>query len=232
MTKSTHATLSAFVAVAALFAAGCSSQPSKDAAEERAQSAQQPAPPPPVVPTPEEKKAEPPKADANIFRVRFETSKGPFVVEVHRDWAPIGAQRFEELVKTGYYNGARFFRVVPNFIVQFGLAADPAMTKKWDRPIKDDPVLQTNRTGSLVFATAGPGTRTTQLFINLRSNQSLDSQGFAPFGMVVEGMEVVNGIFPGYGENPDQGEITARGNAYLNANFPKLDYIRSATIVQ
>ena len=134
-------------------------------------------------------------------------------------------------MKDGYFNGARFFRWVPGFVVQFGLAADPRMTKKWDKPIKDDPVLQTNRTGSVVFATAGAGTRTTQLFINLRSNQSLDDQGFAPFGMVVEGMDVVQSIYPGYGENPDQGEITARGNAYLNANFPKLDHIQKATIV-
>ncbi|HWR35576.1 MAG TPA: peptidylprolyl isomerase, partial [Clostridia bacterium] len=153
------------------------------------------------------------------------------LVEVHRDWAPIGARRFEELVKAGYYNGARFFRVVPNFVVQFGLAADPAVTRKWDKTIPDDPVLQTNRVGSLVFATAGPNTRTTQLFINLKSNQSLDDQGFAPFAMVVEGMDVVQNIYPGYGENPDQGQITARGNAYLTTAFPKLDYIKKATIL-
>ncbi len=235
MTKRTHAPLFAFVVLAALFAAGCSSQPdaAKSAAEERAQSAQQPpaepATPPPAAPE-EKKAAEPAAPDANTFRVRFNTSKGPFVVEVHRDWAPLGAQRFEELVKAGYFNGARFFRVVPNFVVQFGLAGDPAVTKKWDRPIKDDPVAQTNRVGSVVFATAGPNTRTTQLFINLRSNQFLDDQGFAPFGMVVEGMDVVQSIYPGYGENPDQGQITTRGNAYLNAAFPKLDYIQTATI--
>lgn len=233
MTKSTHAPLFVFIALATLLATGCSRQPepAKDAAQERAQSAQQPAPAPAPVPVPEEKKADiPPKADANIFRVRFDTSKGPFVVEVHRDWAPIGARRFEELVKSGYYNGARFFRVVPDFVVQFGLAADPAVTKKWDKTIPDDPVLQTNRVGSLVFATAGPNTRTTQLFINLKGNQFLDDKGFAPFAMVVEGMDVVQSIYPGYGENPDQGQITARGNAYLTA-FPKLDFIKKATIL-
>ena len=174
------------------------------------------------------------KADSReappLFKVRLDTSKGPVVIEVHKDWAPVGAQRFYELVKTGFYNGARFFRVVPNFVVQFGLAADPSLTKKWDKPIKDDPVTQTNRTGSVVFATAGPNTRTTQLFINLKSNQFLDSQGFAPFGTVVEGMNVVQQIYPGYGENPDQDQITRRGNAYLNATFPKLDYIKTATI--
>ncbi|HWQ52414.1 MAG TPA: peptidylprolyl isomerase [Bryobacteraceae bacterium] len=231
MTKSTHAPLFVVLALT-LLAAGCSRQPepAKDAAQERAQSQQQPAPAPP--PAPEEKKADvPPKTDAKTFRVRFDTSRGPILVEVHRDWAPIGARRFEELVKAGYYNGARFFRVVPNFVVQFGLAADPAVTRKWDKTIPDDPVLQTNRVGSLVFATAGPNTRTTQLFINLKSNQSLDDQGFAPFAMVVEGMDVVQNIYPGYGENPDQGQITARGNAYLTTAFPKLDYIKKATIL-
>ena len=168
---------------------------------------------------------------ANVFKVRFETTKGPIVVEVHRDWAPIGAQRFEELVKSGFFSNAGFFRIVPNFVVQFGLAANPAENKKWEKAIKDDPVRQTNRTGSIVFATAGPNTRTTQLFINLRSNQSLDSQGFAPFGMVVEGMTVVQSLYDGYGERPDQGEITNKGNAYLKARFPKMDFITSATIM-
>jgi peptidyl-prolyl cis-trans isomerase A (cyclophilin A) len=171
-----------------------------------------------------------PEAPAT-FKVHFDTSKGPIVIEVHREWAPIGADHFYELVKSGYYDGARFFRVVPNFVVQFGLAGDPAVTKKWDKPIPDDPVLQTNRVGSIVYATAGPNTRTTQLFINLRSNQMLDGQGFAPFGIVLDdGMKVVEQIYAGYDERPDQGAITSQGNAYLNPNFPKLDYIRKATI--
>jgi peptidyl-prolyl cis-trans isomerase A (cyclophilin A) len=173
---------------------------------------------------------EPERAD-NIFKVRFETSKGPFVVEVHRDWAPIGAQRFEELVKDGFYDGARFFRIVPNFIVQFGIAADPRMTKKWNKPLKDDEPVQTNRYKSIAFATAGPETRTTQVFINLRSNQTLDKQGFAPFGLVVEGMDVVEKLYADYGEQPVQSRIERQGNRYLETSFPRLDYIRKATIM-
>jgi peptidyl-prolyl cis-trans isomerase A (cyclophilin A) len=211
-----------------LFFIGCSKPAEQPkTAEEKAPPAEKAAPP--AAP------AEQPKTVAHqapaTFKVRFDTSKGPIVIEVHRDWAPIGADHFYELVKSGYYNGARFFRVVPNFVVQFGLAANPATTKKWDKPIADDPVTQTNRIGSIVYATAGPNTRTTQLFINLRSNQNLDSQGFAPFGMVIDdGMKVVREIYAGYDEKPDQDEITHQGNAYLNANFPKLDYIRKATI--
>jgi peptidyl-prolyl cis-trans isomerase A (cyclophilin A) len=176
----------------------------------------------------------PPAAEpsgAGNYRVRFDTSKGPVVVEVHRDWAPIGAKRFEELVKDKYFDGARFFRVVPNFVIQFGIAGSPAMTKKWDKPIDDDPVKQTNRKGSLAFATMGPNTRTAQIFINLRSNQTLDAQGFAPFAVVVEGMDVVEKLHSGYGEGPDQGAITNSGNAYLTKNFPNLDYIKTATVL-
>lgn len=177
-------------------------------------------------------KSEPPAPTGpQTFRVRFDTSTGPILVEVHRDWAPKGAARFEELVKARYFDGARFFRVVPNFVVQFGIAGKPALTKKWDNKIDDDPVRGTNRVGSLAFATAGPNTRTTQIFINLRSNQSLDSQGFAPFAMVVEGMENVEKIYSGYGEAPDQGRIERQGNAYLTQSFPKLDYIRTATML-
>src|SRR5580658_1905042 len=189
----------------------------------------QPAEPPKPAPS-EAPKPAPSQAPAT-FKVRFDTSKGPFEVEVHRDWAPLGADHFYALVKSGYFDGARFFRVVPNFVVQFGLAADPAVTRKWNTPIVDDPVTQTNRLGSIVYATAGPNTRTTQLFINLRSNQSLDSQGFAPFGMVLgNGMSVVQQIYSGYGQQPDQGAITSEGNAYINSSFPKLDYIKRATI--
>jgi peptidyl-prolyl cis-trans isomerase A (cyclophilin A) len=176
--------------------------------------------------------AEPPKpARPQTFKVRFETSKGPFVAEVHRDWAPLGVARFEELVKDGFYDGARFFRVVPNFVIQFGIAADPRMTKKWNKPIKDDEPLRTNGYGTMAFATAGPETRTTQVFINLRSNQVLDKQGFAPFATVTEGMEVVEKLYAGYGERPDQPQIERRGNAYLNSAFPNLDYIKTARIL-
>lgn len=203
-------------AMSLLWLGGCSKQPetAKEVSEKK------------EAPPPEAKKEEVPAT----FRVRLSTSKGPIVIEVHRDWAPVGAARFYELVKAGYYDGARFFRVVPRFIVQFGLAADPAMTRKWDIPIKDDPVLQTNRAGSVTFATAGPNTRTAQLFINLGSNQSLDGQGFAPFGQVIEGMSVVEQLYQGYGERPDQDAIRQRGNAYLEAKFPKLDYIRKAEL--
>jgi len=166
------------------------------------------------------------------FKVTFDTTKGPVVVEVHRDWAPIGADHFYKLVKSGYYDGCRFFRVVPNFIVQFGIAADPAVTRKWKTPaIVDDPVKQHNVRGTLVYATAGPNTRTTQLFINLGDNtRSLDPQGFAPFGEVTLGMALVDGIYQGYGEAPQQPLIESQGNAYLAPQFPKLDYIRKATI--
>ena len=170
-------------------------------------------------------------AAATPVKVRFETSKGNFVVEVHPDWAPLGAARFLELVKDGYYDGARFFRVVPNFVVQFGIAAKPAMTKKWDKTIDDDPVKQTNRTGSIAFATEGPNTRTAQVFINLRSNQSLDGRGFAPFGIVTEGMDVVEKINDEYGEQPRQDLANKQGNTYLAAKFPRLDYIRKATVL-
>jgi peptidyl-prolyl cis-trans isomerase A (cyclophilin A) len=150
---------------------------------------------------------------------------------VHRDWAPIGADHFYELVKSGYFDGCRFFRVVPGFVVQFGLAADPAVTRKWKAPsLRDDPVKQHNVRGTLVYATAGPNTRTTQLFINLGDNSRLDADGFAPFGVVTKGMGAVDAIFPGYGEAPQQPLIESQGNAYLEPKFPKLDYIRKATI--
>jgi peptidyl-prolyl cis-trans isomerase A (cyclophilin A) len=190
-------------------------------------------------PTTETKKAEAPKTAApaapkddasQIYKVRFETTKGPFVVEVHRDWAPLGAARFEELVKAGYFDNSSFFRVVPNFIIQFGLAANPAMSKKWDKTIKDDTPSRTNGLGTISFATMGPETRTTQVFINLRSNQSLDAQGFAPFGRVIEGMDVVTKLYAGHGEGPDQQKIMRQGNAYLKASFPRLDYIKTAKI--
>jgi len=166
------------------------------------------------------------------YKVLLATSKGDITIEVHRDWAPIGAQRFYELVQAGYYDQARFFRYVPNFIVQFGLAADPAVTKKWDTPIEDDPVTQTNRPGYLSFATAGPRTRTTQLFINLGHNQSLDGQGFAPFAKVIDGEDVPGKLYSGYGEQPDQDAIHTQGNAYLLQSYPKMDYIKTAKVVQ
>jgi peptidyl-prolyl cis-trans isomerase A (cyclophilin A) len=167
------------------------------------------------------------------FKVKFATTAGDFTVEVHRDWAPLGADRFYNLVRNRFFSGAPFFRVVPNFIVQFGLTGDPKVNHAWENAkIKDDPVKQHNTRGTLVFATAGPGTRTTQLFINLRDNTgSLDPQGFAPFGTVVEGMENVDKIFPGYGERPDQPAITDQGDTYLKKNFPNLTRITSTTVI-
>jgi peptidyl-prolyl cis-trans isomerase A (cyclophilin A) len=168
-----------------------------------------------------------------LYRVKFTTTKGDFVVEVHRDWAPLGADRFYNLVRNRFFNGDPFFRIVPNFIVQFGLTGDPAVNRAWrEANIKDDPVKQHNTRGTLVFATAGPGTRTTQLFINLRDNTgNLDGQGFAPFGTVTEGMDVVDGLNKEYGERPDQDSIQTQGKAYFDKNFPKLDKITSAVII-
>jgi peptidyl-prolyl cis-trans isomerase A (cyclophilin A) len=166
------------------------------------------------------------------FKAEFTTSAGNFTVLVHRDWAPLGADRFYNLVRRGFFTNASFFRVVPGFVVQFGLNADPALNKVWEQAkIQDDPVKQTNKRGTLVFATAGPNTRTTQLFINFADNGRLDGMGFAPFGEVVEGMDTVDKIYPGYGEQPDQGLITAQGDAYISKNFPKIDKIKLARVV-
>ena len=165
------------------------------------------------------------------YKAKFDTSKGAFVVEVHRDWAPKGADRFYYLVKNGFFDDARFFRVVPDFMVLFGLNGDPNIQKNWaNANIQDDPVKQSNKRGYLTFATRGANTRTTQLFINLKDNASLDRQGFAPFGEVTSGMDVVDKINSQYGERPNQGSIQAEGNGYLNKEFPKLDYIKKATI--
>lgn len=173
-----------------------------------------------------------PQAPAS-YRVVFTTSKGPFTVEVHRDWAPKGADRFYELVKDGFYDGNRFFRIVPGFVVQWGIQGDPAVQAKWrDKTIADDPVMQSNKLGTITFATSGPNTRTTQLFINLADNASLDGQGFAPFGQVISGLNVVESLYSGYGEKPDQNQIQMQGNAYLQSQFPMLDYIESAKIEQ
>ena len=166
------------------------------------------------------------------FKVKFDTTKGAFIVDVTRAWSPIGADRFYNLVKNGYFDGAKFFRVVPNFVVQFGIHGDPAISAKWrDADITDDPVKASNKRGFLTFATGGPNTRTTQLFINLKDNERLDSMGFSPFGQVSKGMEVVDKITAEYGETPDQGQIQMRGDAYLK-EFPKMDGVKKATLVK
>jgi peptidyl-prolyl cis-trans isomerase A (cyclophilin A) len=166
------------------------------------------------------------------FDVEFTTSKGNFTVHVTRAWSPLGADRFYNLVKHGYFDSAAFFRVVPNFIVQFGLSADPEVNKVWrSANFKDDPVTQSNKPGTMTFATAGPNTRTTQLFINFGNNGFLDGQGFSPFGQVTKGMDVVQKLHSAYGERPDQGSITTQGKAYLEKNFPNLDTITSTKIL-
>jgi peptidyl-prolyl cis-trans isomerase A (cyclophilin A) len=165
------------------------------------------------------------------FRAKFVTTQGAIVVEVTRALAPLGADRFYNLVKYGFYNGNAFFRVVPGFVVQFGLSPTPAINAAWENAnIKDDPIKSSNVRGTLCFATSGANTRTTQLFINLGNNVPLDNMGFAAFGKVVEGLDVVDKIYSGYGEKPDQPKITRQGAAYLKAHFPQLDSIKTATI--
>jgi len=173
------------------------------------------------------------------FKAKFTTTKGDFVVEVTRAWAPLGADRFYNLVKNHFYDGASFFRVLPGFVAQFGLSAKPEISRIWaSATFKDDPVTQSNLEGYLTFATAGRNTRTTQLFINLANNQNLDGMGFAPFGKVIEGMDVVQKFYSGYGEGapsgngPDQGRVTNEGKAYLDKSFPLLDSIKTAVIVR
>jgi peptidyl-prolyl cis-trans isomerase A (cyclophilin A) len=171
------------------------------------------------------------QAPAN-YKAKFDTSAGVFVVQVHRDWAPLGADRFYNMVKNGFFDDVRFFRVLPDFMVQFGFNGDPAVTAAWDRAkLKDDPVKQSNKRGYMTFAnTGGPDTRGTNVFISYKDNAFLDSQFFAPFGEVVQGMNVVEKINPQYKEQPNQNSIRAQGNAYLAKTFPKMDYIKKATI--
>lgn len=172
------------------------------------------------------------------YKAKFETSKGAFVVQVTRAWAPNGADRFYNLVKNGYFDNVRFFRAISGFMVQFGINGDPALNAKWRvARIQDDKVSQSNTRGMITFATSGPNARTTQVFINFADNSNLDSMGFAPFGKIVSGMDVVDKLYTGYGEGapngrgPDQNRIQSEGNAYLNQGFPKLDHVTKATIV-
>ncbi len=171
----------------------------------------------------------------NVFKAQFTTTKGDFVVEVHRDWAPIGADRFYNLVKYGFYDNASFFRVLKGFVVQFGMNAKPAVQAVWQNAnLRDEPVKQSNKRGTLTFAkTSMPNTRSTQIFINLGDNAQLDADGFSPFGMVVEGMDVVEKLYSGFTDRngPDQGKIAAEGKAYLDKNFPQLDSIKTAKIL-
>jgi peptidyl-prolyl cis-trans isomerase A (cyclophilin A) len=175
------------------------------------------------------------------FKVKFVTTHGDFTVEVHRDWAPLGADRFFNLVKNKFFTDAAFFRYVPGFIVQFGISSKPDVAAAWQNAnIPDDPMKPgiSNKPGTVVFATAGPNTRTTQFFVNIGNNGALDGQHFTPFGEVTEGMDIVKTLYSGYGESidmggrgPSQGLLMQQGKAYLDKNFPKLDSIKSATIL-
>lgn len=171
------------------------------------------------------------------YKAKFDTSKGVFVIEVTRAWAPQGADRFYNLVNNGFFDNTRFFRVIPNFMVQFGISGDPALNTKWRvARIPDDKPAQSNTRGMVTFATSGPNARTTQVFINFKNNSRLDALGFAPFGKVVSGMNVVDALNGEYGEGapdgrgPDQMRLQAEGNAYLAKDFPRMDFIKKATI--
>jgi peptidyl-prolyl cis-trans isomerase A (cyclophilin A) len=202
-----------FLAIAAALLCGCSQQPGTGSAPAKLEHA------------------------PDVYKVKFETSKGDVVVQVNKEWAPLGAERFFQLVQSGFYDKARFFRVLPRFMVQFGINADPKTSALWQNMrIPDDPVKQSNTRGRLTFAMRGPGTRTTQVFINYADNSRLDASGFAPLGEVVSGMDVVDKIYSGYGEGypggngPRQDLMQTQGNAYLEQSFPRLDYIKKASL--
>jgi peptidyl-prolyl cis-trans isomerase A (cyclophilin A) len=220
------------LALAIALLAGCSGEPRSESTPEK-----------PASPT-SASALENPSADVlaerapDTVRVRFETSKGPFTVEAYRSWAPHGVDRFYQLVKLGYYDDVRFFRVINGFMAQFGLHGTPRVWAAWqNRVIPDDPVLQSNKRGTITFATRGPNTRTSQLFINYRDNSNLDGMGFAPFGVVTEGMSVIDSLYSDYGEGapdgagPSQDRAGSEGNDYLKRDFPKLDYIVKATLL-
>lgn len=200
-------------------------------------------------PAPQKEAAAPVQAEADIsalldpsklntqapeeYKVKFTTSKGDVVLALHRAWAPLGVDRFYNLVKAGFFSDIAIFRVVPGFVAQFGIHGKPLVSDVWkDARIADDPVKQSNKRGTIVFATAGPNTRTTQLFINFADNPNLDQMGFSPIGEVVEGLEIVDSINAEYSEKPDQGSLTREGNTYLKTHYPRLDYIQGAAIVE
>jgi peptidyl-prolyl cis-trans isomerase A (cyclophilin A) len=192
---------------------------------------------PALAQTPTPPVATPSERAPDTYTVKFDTSKGVVEIAVTRAWAPNGADRFYNLVKTGYFDNARFFRVLPGFMAQFGINADPRVSAAWrSARIPDDPVTQSNKRGYVTFATGGPNTRTTQIFINFADNSPLDRQGFSPFGLVKTGMDVIDKLYSAYGEGapngpgPDQQLVQLQGNDYLNRAFPNLDYIKTATI--
>lgn len=174
-----------------------------------------------------------------LFKARLSTTKGDFVIEIHRDWAPQGADRFYNLVRLGFYDDTAFFRVVDGFMAQIGIHGSPPVMAKWrDAVIPDDPAAgQSNKRGYVTYATAGPNSRTTQFFINFGDNSNLDAMGFPPFGKIAQGMDVVANLYNGYGDSPasggvgpDQGRLQMEGNAYLRKEYPKLDYVKTARI--
>src|SRR5437762_11690506 len=188
---------------------------------------------PPREPQRETAVSTPPVAAPDSFLVALTTSRGPVSVVVHRSWAPRGADRFYALVHGGFYDGARFFRVVRGFVVQFGLPADPQLGRAWSSQLlPDDPVRHPNRRGTVTFASAGPNTRTTQLFINLADNVRLDGLGFSPIGQVAEGLGIVESLYGQYGERPSQDSIRLQGDPYLTRAYPNLDRIRAAPTVR
>jgi cyclophilin family peptidyl-prolyl cis-trans isomerase len=175
----------------------------------------------------------------DVFKVKLTTTKGDVVIQVTREWAPLGADRFYNLVDNGFYDGVKFFRVIEGFMAQFGINGNPKISDVWrDQPIKDDPNTISNARGRITFAMGGPNTRTSQLFISFGDNSFLDNQGFSPFGEVVKGMDVIDKLYAEYGEGaprgrgPDQGRVQQEGNPYLQADFPKLDSINTARIVE
>jgi peptidyl-prolyl cis-trans isomerase A (cyclophilin A) len=199
------------------------------------------APPAPPVPPPTSSAASTPLLDPNHpemkkaapaeYKVRFTTDAGEILLAVTRDWAPQGADRFYNLVRNGFYDSNRFFRVVPDFVAQFGLSGDPRISQAWrDAKIPDDPVKTTNARGTISFATSGKNSRTTQVFFNFKDNERLDKMDFSPFGRVIAGMNVVDAINREYAERPDQGRIQAEGNAYLTREFPRLSFILKAEV--
>jgi peptidyl-prolyl cis-trans isomerase A (cyclophilin A) len=168
-----------------------------------------------------------------IYKAKFTTTQGDFVVQVTRAWAPIGADRFYNLVRDKFFDGGAFFRVIPGFMAQFGLSPNPAVSAAWNgQNLIDEPVKQSNKRGFITFAKASmPNTRTTQVFINYGDNSRLDADGFAPFGEVIEGMEVVEKFNSEYGGSPDQGAIQQLGKSWIDKNMPKVDLIKTAVIV-
>ena len=237
--RMTKLSISCAFVIAALASLGCKKPAGEPPAQITQPAAAAPAPSPPT------EKASLLKVGAfkeqapAQYRAKFTTSKGNFVVEVQRDWAPQGADRFFNLVKNGYFSDTRFFRVIKGFMVQWGIHGQGEVNEVWrNANIPDDPVKQSNKRGFITFATAGPNTRTSQVFINYADNGQLDGMGFAPFGKVASGMEVVDGLYGDYGEGapqgrgPSQGRMQSEGNAYLARDFPKLDYIIEASIVR